>query len=85
MIMYPVDRVVNDCEQNNYRCIVPRFLLPFFFFFFFCSLVARGSDNDAGLRISNRLPRMGIRVLRNRDDRPRVERSLVSFSIRLPR
>ena len=28
---------------------------------------------------------MGIRVLRNRGDWPRVERSLVSFNIRLPR
>lgn len=64
------------------------FFFPYAFFHFFMyifSFVAWGSVNNANLRIFNCLFWMGIRILRNRNNRSRVESSLVSLNIWLSR
>lgn len=55
------------------------------FFIYVFSFVARGSVNNANLRIFNCLLWMGICILRNRNNRSYVEYSLVSLNIWLSR
>ena len=49
-----------------------------------CSVVAGGSDHHAGVRVPDRVRRMGVRVLRDRSRGTGVEHRLVLCCVRLP-